>query len=273
MMKGIDVSKWQGKVDFAQVKAADYDFVIIRAGTGNSARRKDRLFEQHYQGAKAAGLHVGAYWYSYAGSLPEVEQEARACLEVIRGKQFDMPIYIDMEEKKQLARGRGFCDGLIRTFCNAMEKTGYFAGFYTSASAAKNLVSESVRTRYSFWCAQWGPACDFAGKCSLWQNTNKGSVAGVKGRVDTDYCYQDFPGIITKAGLNGYGKAAAPAAPAPVQKPVVTPKPAKKTYEQLAKEVWQGKWGNDPERSRKLKAAGYDPRKVKRKIRELYYRK
>lgn len=220
MMKGIDVSKWQGAIDWNKVKAAGIQFVIIRAGYGNTVAQRDRFFEQNYRGAKAAGLHVGAYWYSYANSFREAEQEAAAFREVIRGKQFDLPVYFDLEEKSQLEAGRDFCDGLIRTFCNAMEKAGYFAGFYTSASNIGPVISTAMISRYTFWCAQWNKTCDFAGKCGVWQHSSNGSIPGINGRVDLDICYQDFPKTIISGGFNGYPKAgsgskpAAPAAPA-----------------------------------------------------------
>lgn len=219
MMKGIDVSKWQGAIDWNKVKDAGIQYAIIRAGYGKTAAQKDKFFEQNYRGAKAAGLHVGAYWYSYANSFREAEQEAAAFREVIKGKQFDLPVYLDLEEKSQIEAGRDFCDGLIRTFCNAMEKAGYFAGFYTSASNIGPVISTAMISRYTFWCAQWNKTCDYAGKCGVWQHSSNGFVPGINGRVDLDICYQDFPKIITNGGFNGYPKAGsgskpvAPAAP------------------------------------------------------------
>lgn len=206
MMKGIDVSKWQGKIDWQRVKAAGIEFAIIRAGYGSSADQKDSFFERNYAGAKAAGLHVGAYWYSYANSFREAIEEAKAFQRVIAGKQFDMPVYFDMEEKDQLEAGRDFCSGLIRTFCNEMEKAGYFAGFYTSASYAKTVVSPEILRRYTFWCAQWAGSCSYQGRCGIWQYSSKGSVPGISGNVDLDRCYQDFPKVIRGGGFNGYPK-------------------------------------------------------------------
>lgn len=206
MIRGIDVSKWQGNIDWQKVKAAGIEFAIIRAGYGNSAAQKDQFFEQNYRGAKAAGLHVGAYWYSYANSFREAIQEAEAFRKVIAGKQFDMPVYLDMEEKGQLEAGRDFCSGLIRTFCSEMEKAGYYAGFYTSASYARTVVSPEIISRYTFWCAQWADHCSYMGRCGIWQHSSKGRVAGIQGDVDLDACYQDFPKVIRKGGFNGYPK-------------------------------------------------------------------
>ena len=96
-MKGIDVSKYQGQVDFNAVKKVGFEFVIIQAGYGRYTTQKDPFFEINYQRAKAAGLHVGAYWFSYAINPDDARAEAIACAEVIKGKQFDFPIFYDLE--------------------------------------------------------------------------------------------------------------------------------------------------------------------------------
>ncbi len=141
-----------------------------------------------------------------AVSFREATLEAKAFQRVIAGKQFDMPVYFDMEEKDQREAGRDFCSGLIRTFCNEMEKAGYFAGFYTSASYAKTVVSLEILSRYTFWCAQWAKSCSYQGRCGIWQYSSKGRVPGISGDVDLDRCYQDFPKVIRNGGFNGYPK-------------------------------------------------------------------
>ena len=172
--KGIDVSVWQGTIDFNAVRNSGVDFVIIRAGYGTSS--KDKYFEENYRNAKAAGLHIGAYWYSYADSFSEAAQEAEMFLSVLAGKQFDYPVFLDMEEKKQIEAGTDFCSGLIKTFCDRLEAAGYFAGFYTSASFARSVVTDAVPKRYCYWCAQWADACSYEGSCGIWQHSSNGSV-------------------------------------------------------------------------------------------------
>ena len=98
MIKGIDVSSWQGNIDFGKVKASGIDFVIIRAGYGREVSQIDKCFVQNYNAAKVAGLDVGAYWYSYADSAEDAVKEAKACMEVIKGKKFEYPIYFDLEK-------------------------------------------------------------------------------------------------------------------------------------------------------------------------------
>lgn len=85
-MKGIDVSSYQGDIDFEQVKSAGIDFVIIKAGEWNHTVDK---FEENYAAAKAAGLHIGFYWYCDGKTISEIEQEADACIKALEGKQFD----------------------------------------------------------------------------------------------------------------------------------------------------------------------------------------
>lgn len=241
-VRGIDVSSWQGNIDFNKVKASGIDFVIIRAGYGTSGR--DKWFQENYRKAKAAGLHVGAYWYSYAGGFQEAEREADMFISLLKGKQFDYPVYFDMEEKSQLNEGRDFCSGLIRAFCNRMEEAGYFAGFYTSASYARSVVTDEVRKRYSFWCAEWGRSCSYEGSCGVWQKNSNGSVPGISGRVDEDISYKDFPSVIVSGGFNGYSKASAPV--------------EKKSVDEIAEEVLNGDWGSGEERKKRLSNAGYD---------------
>lgn len=112
--KGIDVSQYQQNIDFKKVKASGVDFVIIRAGYGKYANQKDPYFERHYKAAKAAGLKVGAYWYSYAASVEDAKAEAQTCINAIKGKTFEYPIYFDLEERSQFARAEHFATALSR---------------------------------------------------------------------------------------------------------------------------------------------------------------
>ena len=111
--KGIDVSVWDGNIDFNAVKANEIDFVIIRAGYGSHSSGIDKLFEQNYYRAKKANLNVGAYWYSYAKSTKDALLEANTCMNAIKGKQFDYPIYLDVEEPYFFTNGKEFCDSII----------------------------------------------------------------------------------------------------------------------------------------------------------------
>lgn len=207
--KGIDVSEHQGSIDFNKVKAAGINFVIIRAGYGKYINQKDKYFEQNYKNAKAAGLNVGAYWYSYADSVEDVKLEAKVFMQAIAGKTFEYPLYFDIEEEKQFKKGKAFCDSLINAFCTALENAGYFAGVYCSTFWFTNYVSESVRKRYTVWIAEYASKCNYKGDYGMWQYGSKGSVNGVKGDCDCDYSYIDYPTIIKNGGFNGFKKQTA----------------------------------------------------------------
>ena len=183
-IKGIDVSVWQGNIDFGKVKVSGINFVIIRAGYGNG--NKDKWFDENYRKAKAAGLHIGAYWYSYATSADGAKQEAQSCSKVLSGKQLDYPVYFDIEEKSQLSRGKDFCSSLITAFCTELENHGYYAGFYTSLSSLNSVVSDAVKKRFTVWVAQWSGKCSYSGAYGVWQYSSKGWVNGVDGDVSLD---------------------------------------------------------------------------------------
>ena len=254
MIKGIDVSSWQGDIDFAKVKKSGVSFVIIRAGYGREASQTDNCFDVNYKNAKAAGLDVGAYWYSYADSAEDAVKEAKACMEVIKGKKFEYPIYFDLEEQSQFAKGKSFCDSVIKAFCGELEKNGFFAGLYCSTYYLNNYVSDSVAGKYALWVAQYNDCCTYtANEYGIWQYSPDGRVNGIGGNVDMDYCYTDYPVIVKNGGYNGYKKTS----------------DKKKTVEELAKEVIAGEWGNDEERKLRLTAAGYDYNAVQKKVNEL----
>ncbi|MDO4945132.1 MAG: glycoside hydrolase family 25 protein [Ruminococcus sp.] len=207
-IKGIDISQYQTNVDFKKVKSAGYSYVIIRAGYGRYSKQKDPQFETHYKNAKSAGLNVGAYWYSYATSVEEAKQEAAVCLEVIKGKQFEFPIYFDLEEKSAFSKGRTVCSNMVTAFCSALENAGYFAGLYISRSPLQNYITSEVASRYALWVAEYGSKCNYSGAYGMWQYSSTGKVSGVSGNVDCDRCYVDYPTVIKSKGLNGYAKTA-----------------------------------------------------------------
>ena len=224
---GIDISQHQGNINWGDVNT---DFCIIRAGYGRELSQKDPKFEEYYAGCKARGIPCGVYWYSYATTPADAEREANVCLQVIKGKQFEYPIYFDVEEQNAFNTGKNNVSAIIKAFCNKIEAAGYYAGLYMSASPLNNYVTPEVRSRYTVWVAHYGVSRpSYSGKYDIWQKASTGRINGISGNVDLDECYTDFPTIIKNAGLNGFPKPAAK----PVQetaKPAVTPTtPAKAT--------------------------------------------
>lgn len=213
-MKGIDVSVHNGAIDWKKVKADGVEFAILRAGYGRVASQKDARFEENYAGAKAAGIPVGAYWYSYAMSEDEARLEADVFLSVIKGKQFEMPVYFDLEEKKQFDLGKDRVSAIMRAFLKKVESAGYFVGLYGSASSLTTHTADDIKSRYTIWLAHWCDRTSYTGAYGIWQHSEKGSVDGINGNVDLDIGYKDFPTIIKAKGLNGYGKELNSPAPA-----------------------------------------------------------
>ena len=205
MKKGIDVSKHQGKIDWTKVKT---DFCIIRAGFGKELSQKDPQFENNYAGCKANKIPVGAYWYSYAMNESEAKKEAQTCLAVIKNKQFEYPIYFDIEETKQYKLGKAKCSAIARVFLDTIEKAGYYVGIYSSKNGLENYIDKSVRERYAVWVANVGVSQTSYRGAAMWQYSWTGKHSGIKGDVDCNYCYIDYPSIIKSKGLNGFKAAA-----------------------------------------------------------------
>ena len=124
--RGIDISRYQGKPDFSKVKN-DVDYVILQAGYGRYVSQIDTEFERGYSECKKYGIPVGAYWFSYAKTTAEALAEANACIEIIKGKQFEYPIYYDLEIGLDKL-GKSLVSSIATTFCNALEKAGYYTG-------------------------------------------------------------------------------------------------------------------------------------------------
>lgn len=217
-MKGIDVSVHNGNIDWNKVKSAGIEFAILRAGFGRLEKQKDEKFEQNYAGAKAAGILVGAYWYSYAMTPEEAELEANVFLKVIKGKQFEMPVYFDLEEKKQFDLGKEKVSAIMRAFLEKVEKSGYFTGLYGSASSLTTHTADDIKSHYTIWLAHWVNQTNYSGAYAVWQYFEKGHVDGINGNVDLDICYKDFPTIIKGKGLNGWDKSDPTPAPVPDDK-------------------------------------------------------
>ncbi|MDR2655995.1 MAG: LysM peptidoglycan-binding domain-containing protein [Oscillospiraceae bacterium] len=233
--EGIDLSKYNGTVDFSAVKKAGKEFAILRAGY---ARVVDPLFEANYSGAKAAGLAVGIYWYSYAANPDAVRLEADCCLRILKGKQFEMPIYFDYEyEPAILALSNAQRTQNVKIFLDKLESTGYYAGLYASSDFINNLLNYKELAKYDIWAAQYASKCTCKLPFGMWQHHGggvkgwpDGSCAGVKGAVDLNTSYKNYLKIIINAGLNGFAKTETPAENETDEAPVQEEIPAQETF-------------------------------------------
>ena len=207
MMNGIDVSKWQGNsIDWAKVKAAGIDYAILRAGYGSYISQKDSTFERNYAECKRLGIPVGVYWYVYAKTLAGIKQEVKTLLEAIKGKQFEYPIYLDIENEAQASMTKAALTQMIETGCTALEQAGYFAGVYTYTSFASYMDYAGLAKKYTMWLADYRKNYNTTLTRDMHQYTSTGNVAGIGGRVDCNRAYVDFPAIIRAAGKNGFEK-------------------------------------------------------------------
>lgn len=213
MLKGIDISAHNGAIDFGKIKVSGLaDFVIIRAGYGKLISQKDKRFEEYYKNCKDFNIPCGAYWYSYAESVSEIQTEARVFLEVIKGKKFEYPVYLDFEEQSQFALGKAKCSEMAKAFLDIVESARYYVGLYSSKSQLENYFTEDVLRRYTIWVAHYGVTkTSYEYPYDMWQYSSTGSVSGISHSVDMNYCYKPYFSKLIKAlGLNGFTKEEKP---------------------------------------------------------------
>ena len=160
-VKCLDISTWQGYVDFNKVKSAGYNYVILRAGFGREYSQKDNTFERNYANAKAAGIKVGVYWFSYSTSPSDAYREANACLYCLNGKRLDMPVYYDLEYQPAMSMSNSNYTQMALNFCSTIKKAGYKSGVYSSASVYGYLLNRQtlINNGVSIWNAQWSSYC------------------------------------------------------------------------------------------------------------------
>ena len=206
---GIDISRWQGNFDIARaMKQHGVQFVIVKAGGGDNILYKDSQFENNYAKAKLAGCPVGAYFYGNAFSVEAARKEAEYMLTLLKGKQFEYPIWYDVEGAMLKKTKPIDLTNIVNEFCSIIEKAGYWVGIYSSSSAFNSEVVDSGLARYSHWVACWGPQnppkLKSGNETQMWQESSSRYINGQ--RVDTDYAYVDYPKYIKAKGLNGYPK-------------------------------------------------------------------
>ncbi len=209
-IKGIDVSKWQGTIDWAKVAADGVMFAMIRLGYGSkdgSACGLDGFYQKNVEGALKNGIAVGCYFYSYALTVEAVKKEAAFVIQNLakyKGRIL-YPIAFDIEDSTQAGLGKDKLTSMVTAFCSALEAAGYYASFYCNADWAKNRLDMTALARFDFWLAQWASAPTYKGHTfNMWQSSSKGSVAGISGNVDMDTAFVDYEAVIKQNKLNGY---------------------------------------------------------------------
>lgn len=188
-LAGIDVSKYQGNVDWDKVKNTGIDFVIIRAGYGKYSNQKDPKFDTNIKGAYEAGIrNIGVYHFSYADNVADAKIEAQVCLKWVEPykKMITLPIWFDQEYTQDILNATK----TVRTnccieFCKAIHNAGYRTGLYASKDWFENKITASSLPSYcENWVAQYASACTYKGDYVVWQYSSTGKVNGIQGNVD-----------------------------------------------------------------------------------------
>lgn len=189
---GIDVSRYQGEIDWQQVKDAGVEFVMIRLGFrgyGSAGQlNEDPLAQANYEGAKAAGLKVGGYFFSQAITVDEAVEEAEYAMQVAKDWALDMPLVYDWECLAEDYRTVGVdareLTDYTKAFCDTVESAGYDSMIYFNPSQSHKQMYLEELVDYGFWLAMYTDQMDYPYKVDMWQYTNEGSVPGITGNVD-----------------------------------------------------------------------------------------
>ncbi len=232
--EGLDLSSWQeNAVNFQAVAAMGYDYVIFRLGTSKMTER-DKCFDTFYKEAKAAGLDVGAYFYSYATTQAAVEEDIAKCKEWLKGYKLEYPFYFDYEDKTQADLPTATALGIINTFMDAFVEEGYLMGLYSMKAWLTQswIVNSDLPSKYEGWIAHYAGdgtydagyskyGDTYSSQYGMYQYTDKHyfTYNGVKyGPYDADICYKDYPSIVKEYGFNGYEPEGTAAAKESLQK-------------------------------------------------------
>ena len=254
-LKGVDICRDNGDVDFKMLQRNDISFVMINMGDS---------FADNVKKAEAAGMPWGAYYYTYSLSPEEDRQELEKILGRLAGKKPTYPVAIDVEDgdgykKKNAGWNRENVSRNARYLLDGLKRAGYYPMIYTGFEETENLLDRDIYTGVDMWFAHWASRCGYTGdNLGIWQfggETNCICSPYIEGQVfDQNYCYKDYPSIIKSGGWNNWG----------------TPKQAKKKpVEMLAFEVLDGYWGSGDERKELLTAAGYDYKAVQNRVNEI----
>ena len=247
MLNGIDVSTYQGNISWERAKQS-IDFAIIRCGFGSDyVAQDDNQFARNVGECKRLGIPYAVYLYSYATTEAMIESEVAHTLRLI-GDNKPFCVFIDMEDGSTASKGKATLTAFAKQFCEAVKAKGFKAGVYANQNWFRNYLDvKALRgCGYAIWCAKYSteePIID--DEFDIWQYSSSGTVDGINGRVDMNKMYNDIRTIESNRTNE-----------------------AKKSIDELAKEVWEGKWGNGEERKRRLTEAGYDYASVQKRVEE-----
>ena len=197
---GIDLSGWDDVV-YWDILKTEVKFVILRAGIGQGGR--DDVYESYYKKCKEIGMPVGAYWYAKATTIKAAQQEAYYFIDKLKGKQFEYPVYYDVEEDSIFATGKNNVSNMLKAFCTILENNGYYCGIYSSRNFLDEYFTDEVLNLYDIWLAQYASSTSYK-RHLIWQFTGTGTLKGKPGDCDLNYCYYDYPTLIKSRHFNGF---------------------------------------------------------------------
>lgn len=241
MIQGIDVSRWQGQIDWNKVKASGIKFAILKCGGSDSGFYTDRTFEYNYNEAKRNGIAVGAYYFVGRDciSYEAGQADAKRMLSICAGKEFELPLFIDCEAQDPKNKV-GITDAIIG-FYDVMKASGRNAGVYASkVSGFKDRIEDDRIQHIPHWVAQYNSTCTYDKPYIIWQKSSKGIVAGISGNVDLD------EGVDNLFAVN------------------------KKTDLDVILAVLKGEYGNGEDRKARLEKAGYNASDVQDKVNKVF---
>ena len=249
MIKGIDVSEFQGNIDWTKVKNDGVEFAILKLGNiyDTDANYKDSKFDTNYKNARANGIKVGAYIYNYCNTEDNLKKGLDWAFEKLAGKELDLPLYLDMEDKTIAVETVDSLTNQCNEFAKIVKEKGYKAGVYANLNWLKNELNPSKFNKdISVWVAQYYKECQYERKYDIWQYTSSGKVSGISGNCDMNYLYNED-----------------------IMEETSTTVEDKKSIDELANEVIDGKWGNGTDRKTNLEKAGYDYDAVQNRVNEI----
>lgn len=259
--QGIDVSHYQGNIDWSKVAGSGRKFAILKAMYEAQSHRIDETFEANYRGAGQTGIARGVYIFIASASIRDPEGDVKALLRILNDRPLEYGVWLDYESEALQRLGKEKIAQLTDIYDRSIRAAGYFVGIYCNKAWYDCLISDSLKNRFDFWIARY-PKNDigaYNGKSSLkpsyksavaWQYSSKGIIPGIKTKVDLDV---DFDGIVN----------------------MIAKTPYKKTNEEIAQEVLENKWGTkdtNPSREKLLTMAGYDYQAIRKIVNEIYKR-
>ena len=252
---GIDVSHYQQKIDWGKVKASGKVFAILKCMYEAQSHRKDEFFEANYEGCRRNGIATGVYIFIASSSIADPVADANALLHHLYNRKLEYGIWLDYEADVLRRQGKDKIRQLTYIYADIIRRAGYYVGIYCNKDWFDNVIHPDLKRDFDFWIARY-PKNDDGGyhatsslkpkypQAVAWQYSSKGRVPGINGNVDMDV---DYDGVIQ----------------------LIAEKPARKTNEEIAKEVWEGKWGTEktkPTRKELLTRAGYDYEAIRKLV-------